>query len=86
VQDAQLNTKEEIMKAKTKRKQLNSTDMLQEYDFSKGTRGKYAKRYAHSNNIVVIQRDVAKYFSDSVAVNEALRTFLKIKKKNKKAA
>ena len=85
MQDAQLNTKEEIMRAKTKRKQLHYADILQEYDFSKETRGKYAKRYAHNNNIVVIQRDVAKYFSDSVAVNEALRTFLRIKK-NKKAA
>ena len=55
--------------------------MLPEYDFLGGVRGKYAGKYAHSNNIVVIERDVAKYFSDSKSVNEALRTLVRLKGK-----
>ena len=39
-------------------------DMLEEYDFSKGVRGKYAKRYAEGTNVVVIDPDVAQYFLD----------------------
>ena len=31
-------------------------DMLPEYDFSKGVRGKYAKRYAAGSNVVVLSR------------------------------
>jgi hypothetical protein len=34
-------------------------DMLPEYDFSKGVRGKYAKRYAEGSNVVVLSPDVA---------------------------
>ena len=35
----------------------NDSDMLEEYDFSKGVRGKYAKRYAEGTNVVVIEPD-----------------------------
>lgn len=52
--------------------------MLKEYDFSKGVRGKYAKRYATGTNIVVLSPDVAEIFPDSESVNEALRTLAKI--------
>lgn len=52
-------------------------DMLPEYDFSKGVRGKYAKRYAEGTNIVVLSPDTAKVFRTSESVNEALRTFMK---------
>ena len=55
-----------------------SSEMLPEYDFSKGVRGKYAKAYAHSNNIVVVAKDVARYFPDSDSVNEALRTVMRV--------
>jgi len=53
-------------------------DMLDEYDFSKGVRGKYAKRYAEGTNIVVLSPDVAAVFPDSESVNEALRVLVKI--------
>ena len=53
-------------------------DMLDEYDFSKGTRGKYSKRYAEGNNVVVLSADVAEFFPDSESVNEALRVLIKI--------
>jgi hypothetical protein len=53
-------------------------DMLDEYDFSKGVRGKYAKRYAEGTNIVVLAPDVAEVFPDSESVNEALRVLVKV--------
>ena len=53
-------------------------DMLDEYGFSKGVRGKYAERYAAGTNIVVLSPDVAEVFRDSEAVNEALRTLIRI--------
>ena len=39
----------------------NDPDMLEEYDFSKGVRGKYAKRYAEGTNVVLIDPDVAEF-------------------------
>ena len=48
-------------------------DMQEEYDFSKGVRGKYAGRLAPGSNIVVLDPDVAGRFPDSKAVNDALR-------------
>ncbi len=53
-------------------------DMLDEYDFSKGVRGKYAKRYAEGTNVVILSPDVAQAFPDSESVNEALRVLVKV--------
>ncbi len=53
-------------------------DMLDEYDFSKGMRGKYAKRYAQGTNVVILSPDVAQVFPDSESVNEALRVLVKV--------
>ncbi len=62
-------------------------DMLDEYDFSKGIRGKYIKRLATGSNIVVLSPDVAEIFPDSDSVNEALRALAKIiHKRTKKLA
>jgi len=58
--------------------------MLDEYDFSKGVRGKYAQRYAEGTNVVVLAPDVAAVFPDSESVNEALRALVKIARKNGK--
>ena len=59
-------------------------DMLEEYDFSKGIQGKYAKQFAKGTNVVVIEPDVAKYFPDHDSVNQALRSLSEIIKKQKK--
>ena len=59
----------------------NDPDMLEEYDFSKGVRGKYATRYAEGTNVVLIDPDVAQYFSDHESVNVALRSLLPIVKR-----
>jgi len=53
-------------------------EMRSHYDFSGGERGKYAARYAEGPNVVVLAPDVAAIFPDSVAVNEALRTFVRM--------
>jgi hypothetical protein len=63
----------------------NDPDMLEEYDFSGGVRGKYAKRYAEGTNVVVIEPDVAEYFPDHKSVNEALRSLTAIIKRQKRA-
>lgn len=57
----------------TKRGSPPDSPMRKEYDFSKGVRGKYAKRFAEGSNIVVLDPDLAKVFPDSRSVNEALR-------------
>jgi hypothetical protein len=62
----------------------NDPDMLQEYDFSKGVRGKYAKRYAQGANVVVIDADVAEYFPDHQSVNDSLRSLVAIIRKRTK--
>ena len=48
-------------------------DVMEEYDFTKGGRGKYAERYAAGNIAVVLDPDVAEVFPDSASVNRALR-------------
>jgi hypothetical protein len=58
--------------------------MLEEYDFSTGIQGKYAKRYEEGTNVVVIDPDVAEFFPDHDSVNQALRSLTKIIKKQKK--
>jgi hypothetical protein len=51
-------------------------EMLDEYDFSKGVRGKYADRFAQGSNVVVLDPDVAQVFTDSESVNQALRALI----------
>ncbi len=48
-------------------------EMREEYDFSRGVRGKYAKRFARGSNVVVLDPDVAALFPTSKDVNKALR-------------
>jgi len=52
--------------------------MREEYDFSKGVRGKYAARYAQGSNIVVLDPDIAEVFPDPESVNKALRAIAEI--------
>ena len=59
----------------------NDPDMLEEYDFSKGIRGKYAKKYAEGTNVILIDPDVAEFFPDHDTVNDALRSLIRIIKK-----
>jgi hypothetical protein len=61
-------------------------DMLEEYDFSQGGQGKYAKRYAEGTNVVIIEPDVAKVFPDHDSVNQALRSLVEIIRRHEKLA
>jgi hypothetical protein len=63
---------------KTPRKSTRES-ILDEYDFSQGVRGKYARRYAQGTNVVVLEPDVAKVFSNSKAVNLSLRKIIREK-------
>lgn len=64
-------------------KKKNEKEMPAEYDFSKGTRGKYAKHFKAGTNIIVLEPDVAKVFPDSAAVNEMLRAVAKVAQRAK---
>lgn len=64
------------MKAKT-----ISEDLRPEYkfDYSKAVRGKYLKRLlAEGANVIVLEPEIAKAFTSSAAVNDALRSLLEI--------
>lgn len=61
---------------KPDRREDRVEDMREEYDFSRGVRGKHAVRYARGSNVVVLAPDVAEVFRTSKAVNRALRTQL----------
>ena len=66
------------MKAKT---QTSSDEMRAEYDFdySKAVRGKYYRRLLKEGaNVIVLDPDVARAFRSSAAVNEALRSLLRM--------
>jgi hypothetical protein len=56
---------------------MKTGDKLPSYDFSKGVRGKYAKRYARGSNVVVLDPDVAKLFATSKKANSSLRNLAK---------
>lgn len=51
-------------------------EMRREYDFSKGIRGRYARRFAEGTNVVVLDADLARRFRTSKAVNRALRAYV----------
>ena len=52
-------------KGNNMKKMPNDPDLLEEYDFSQGIRGKYAERYAQGTNVVVIDLEVVRVFSRS---------------------
>ena len=48
---------------------MNQKDeMLEEYNFSNGLRGKYAQAYKEGVNIVKLDTDVMKFFSNAKSV------------------
>ncbi len=61
-------------------------EMLKEYDFSRGVRGKYARRFAAGTNVVVLEPDVARVFTDSRSVNQALRALTVIARRQRRKA
>jgi hypothetical protein len=59
-------------------------DLRPEYDLrqllKRGVRGKYLKRYRAGTNLVLLEPDVARAFSDEHAVNETLRLVIQLAK------
>ena len=58
-------------------------NVKQEYDFSKGVRGKYFKRYQAGSNVVILDPEIAAVFKDSESVNDALRSLMRAAGHNK---
>lgn len=78
------------MKKATKRSRKNAriagtSDGRPEYDFGGGIRGKYARRYAHGTNLILLDPDLAAEFPDSRSVSRALKAYLKIRPKRRTA-
>lgn len=55
-------------------------DMLDEYDFSEGVRGRFTAAYREGTNVVLLDEDVAKAFPDAESVNRALRLLMELVK------
>jgi hypothetical protein len=70
------------MKPESSERENSESDIREEYDFSRGTRGRYAGRYATGTNLVILAPDVAAVFPDSQSVNEALRTLVRLGQHN----
>ena len=64
-----------------RKSEVSSDDLRPEYtfDYSRAVRGKYHRRLIKENtNVVVLDPDVAKTFRNLTAVNDALRSLLKV--------
>jgi len=65
-----------------KKKRATKDELRPEYDLKKllktGVRGKYVERFREGTNLVLLEPDVAKAFSDARAVNEALRLVIQL--------
>jgi hypothetical protein len=55
-----------------------SDEMLPEYDFSQGVRGKHFQAYQENTHVIFLEEDIAKVFKTSQAVNHALRMLINI--------
>jgi hypothetical protein len=57
-------------------------DMLPEYDFADGVRGKHHEAYQAGTNVIFLEPDLAKVFKDSESVNRVLRLLLNLANEN----
>jgi len=75
------------MKKATRKSSARSEapDMRDEYDFSKGVRGKYSGKFSEGTNLVLLAPDVASKFPTATSVNRALRELIKAKSKRRTA-
>jgi len=66
-----------------KKKSIDKDELRPEYDLKKllktGVRGKYVEQYCQGTNVVLLEPDVAKVFSNARAVNEALRLVIQLR-------
>ena len=62
-----------------------SDELRPEYkreDLGKGIRGKYFEEYSKGTNLVLLSPDVAEVFATEEAVNEALRSLIRLAEKS----
>ena len=67
------------------KKVRKSDELRPEYkreDLGPGVRGKYFESYQKGTNLVLLSPDVAKVFATDEAVNEALRSLIKLAEKS----
>ena len=57
-------------------KDVETDEMLPEYDFSDAEQGKYAKHFPHGVTAILLDDDVAKEFPDTKRVNDILRALI----------
>ncbi len=60
--------------------------MRTSYDFSRGVRGKYLKRYRAGTNLARLDPDVRRAFADDQAINDALRGLIKVARRTARTA
>ncbi len=60
----------------------DNDEMRPEYDFSHGVRGKHYQAYRDGTNVVFLEPNVARVFSDSASVNQVLRLLLQLARTN----
>jgi hypothetical protein len=78
---------ENTMKKKPK-KRSSPNGLRRRYDLSKlkgGVRGKYLARYRAGTNLVLLSPDVAEFFPDEQSVNAALRTLIRVTKRQRRS-
>ncbi len=67
------------------KKARKSDELRPEYkrgDLGPGVRGKYFESYQEGTNLVLLSPDVARIFPTDEAVNEALRSLIKLAEKS----
>jgi len=67
------------------KKARKSDELRSEYkreDLGPGVRGKYFESYQEGTNLVLLSPDVARVFPTDEAVNEALRSLIKLAEKS----
>ena len=74
MQDWQHQARKENMNKKIDK----NDEMLKEYDFTDGIRGKYVDRLTNRKKVITLEPDVAEVFTDSESVNQALRGLLPV--------
>jgi hypothetical protein len=62
--------------------QNDNDEIRPEYDFSHAVRGKHYEAYRAGTNVVLLDPDVAKAFTNSESVNQVLRLLLQLARTN----
>lgn len=72
---------------RNRRSQADDVRSEYTFDYTKAVRGKYYRRLLQEGaNVVVLEPDLAKAFRDSAAVNDALRSLLKLSEATRRQA